>query len=41
MIEMTANINARRAFEAAHAERARVIREALGWLFPSRASGSR
>lgn len=36
MVEMSATAAARRAFDAAHEERARAIREAFNWLFPSR-----
>ena len=35
MIETQVTLATRRAYEAAHAERARAIRAALGWLFPS------
>ncbi len=36
MIEMTTNPAAARAFQKAHAERGKLIRQALSWLFGSR-----
>ena len=38
MFEVAMNPQARKAFEKAHAERARAAQAAFGWLFPSRAS---
>ncbi len=38
MIETQVTLATRRAYEVAHAERARAIRAALGWLFPSTAA---
>lgn len=35
MIEVTRNPSARRAYEAAHAERRRAIANVWGWLFAS------
>ena len=36
MIEMTTNPAAARAFQRAHAERGKIVKQVLNWLFGSR-----